>query len=86
MNNPFSFKFDIPSSGLVGGVVALLWIAYALWYCVVLWGILRRSDWKSEEKILWFLVISLVPVVGLVFHSLLVFPAEKTGSAGESGQ
>ena len=43
-------------------------IAYLVVYWFVLINILQRPDFDTNQRILWFLVITLAPILGLVAY------------------
>jgi ABC-type molybdate transport system permease subunit len=47
------------------------WVLYILIYCVVLAYLLNRRRFGTHERILWFLVITLAPVIGMVLFMLI---------------
>jgi len=49
------------------------WVVYILVYCVTLAYLLNRRRFGTHERILWFLVISFAPVIGIL---LFVFIGE----------
>lgn len=66
---PFNFSF---SSGPVFQIlIAVLWLGYIALYWRALVLVMRASKFDSTDKILWFLVITMAPVVGLItFHAM----------------
>jgi hypothetical protein len=58
----------ITITGLGGSDSLLLVIAYVVVYWLVLIAILKNAHFSTQEKILWFLVITLAPVVGLAAY------------------
>jgi hypothetical protein len=80
-----NIDISVSLGGISSVAVLSLWTAYVIWYSIVLWSILRRPDWQADQRTLWFLVITLAPVIGLVFHMLIVFPPtrEKQGDAAD---
>jgi hypothetical protein len=49
------------------------WVVYILTYCATLAYLLNRRRFGTNERILWFLVISFAPVIGIL---LFVFISE----------
>lgn len=47
-------------------------LAYTLIYWRALWLLLLRKDFESQDRILWFLVITMAPFVGLITFWFLV--------------
>lgn len=63
----FSIPIQIStSSGVWGLVMGLGWLVYVLIYWVLLVRILRARRFEAAEKILWFLVITMAPVIGIL--------------------
>jgi hypothetical protein len=63
------FKFSLPPTPVFTVLIAVLWILYIgiYWRAMVL--ILGASKFTSIDKILWFLVITLAPLIGIItFH------------------
>lgn len=48
-----------------------VWILYILIYCIALAFLLNRRRFGTNERILWFLVITFAPVIGLVLFMLI---------------
>lgn len=47
------------------------WCAYLAVYWMCLFQILRATKFDANDKILWFLVITLAPVLGVIAYWLL---------------
>jgi len=47
------------------------WVIYTLIYCVTLTYLLNRRRFETNERILWFLVITFAPVIGIVLFFLI---------------
>lgn len=47
------------------------WVLYILIYCTVLAYLLNRRRFGTNERILWFLVITLAPVIGIVLFMFI---------------
>lgn|GEM_PF-3140945 len=47
-------------------------LAYTLIYWRALWLLLLRKDFETQDRILWFLVITMAPFVGLITFWFLV--------------
>ena len=64
---PFNFSF---STGPVFQIlIAVLWLVYVVIYWRAMVLILKAVRFDATEKILWFLVITMAPVIGLItFH------------------
>lgn len=60
------------SDNLIGGLAAVLWLAYLIAYWRALWSLLLREGFETNDRILWFLVITMVPVIGLITYWFLV--------------
>ncbi|SKA75482.1 hypothetical protein SAMN02745166_00032 [Prosthecobacter debontii] len=74
---PFNFTF--PNSSLFALVLMLLWLVYMALYWRAMVQILRASKFDSQDKILWFLVITLAPVLGLItFHAMCPPPVRES--------
>jgi len=74
---PFNFTF--PNSSLFALVLMLLWLVYMALYWRAMVQILRASKFDSQDKILWFLVITLAPVLGLItFHVMCPPPVRES--------
>jgi len=48
-----------------------LWVVYVLIYCATLAYLLNRRLFETKERILWFLVITFAPVIGIVLFFLV---------------
>ena len=55
-----------------------LWVilAYYLLYLWVVYRILTRKDFDTSERILWLLVTTLIPVIGVIYYGAITPPAE----------
>lgn len=53
-------------------VLLSLSLAYTLIYWRALWLLLLRKDFETQDRILWFLVITMAPFVGLITFWFLV--------------
>lgn len=47
-------------------------LAYIIIYWRALWLLLLRKDFETQDRILWFLVITMAPFVGLITFWFLV--------------
>ena len=47
------------------------WVIYALIYCATLAYLLNRRRFGTHERILWFLVITFAPVIGILLFFLI---------------
>ena len=47
------------------------WVIYALIYCATLSYLLNRRRFGTHERILWFLVITFAPVIGILLFFLI---------------
>lgn len=47
------------------------WVVYALVYCVTLAYLLNRKRFGTQERILWFLVVTFAPVIGILMFVLI---------------
>jgi drug/metabolite transporter (DMT)-like permease len=61
-----SIKFDS-----TGPLWFVAWIIYALIYCATLAYLLKRRRFATHERILWFLVITFAPVIGILLFFLI---------------
>ena len=61
-----SIKFDS-----TGPLWFAAWVIYALIYCATLAYLLNRRRFGTHERILWFLVITLAPVIGILLFFLI---------------
>lgn len=68
---PFDFKFQNDSS-LFTFAFFTFWLVWLVLYWRALIQILGAPGFGTQEKILWFLVITLVPVIGLITYWMLV--------------
>lgn len=48
-----------------------VWVVYTLVYCVTLAYLLNRKRFGTHERILWFLVVTLAPVIGILLFVLI---------------
>ncbi|MBB5033815.1 PLDc N-terminal domain-containing protein [Prosthecobacter vanneervenii] len=60
------------------------WILYALIYCAVLAYLLNRRRFGTQERILWFLVTTFAPVIGIVLFLLISEDDKVPGNAPKS--
>jgi hypothetical protein len=60
----------LPSSLVVrdplGIIFGLGWVVYIAIYWICLMRILRATRFEAADKILWFLVITMAPVIGIL--------------------
>ena len=49
------------------------WVIYTLIYCATLAFLLNRRRFETNERILWFLVVTFAPVIGIL---LFIFVGE----------
>lgn len=68
---PFKFDFQ-PSSALFGLGLFIIWLVWLAIYWRALLQILSAPGFDTQLKILWFLVITLVPVIGIITYWMLV--------------
>jgi hypothetical protein len=67
---PFDFKYQNGSS-LFALAIFVIWLVYICIYWRSMVQILGASKFDSSDKILWFLVITLAPVIGIItFHAM----------------
>ena len=63
----FSFPVQVStSSGVWASVMGIGWLIYVLVYWVLLVRILQARRFDVADKILWFLVIKMAPVIGIL--------------------
>jgi hypothetical protein len=76
---PFNLSF---SSGPIFQIlIAVLWLAYVALYWRGMVLVLKATKFDSIDKILWFLVITLAPVIGLItFHVMCPPPVRNPPS------
>lgn len=66
-----TFPFHLPVHPAFQLILIGLWLLYVALYWRALVWILRASKFDSQDKILWFLVITLAPLIGLItFHTM----------------
>ena len=66
---PFNFSFG--SGAVVQMLIATLWLIYMVLYWRALVLIMKAGKFDSTDKMLWFLVITMAPVIGLItFHAM----------------
>ncbi len=58
---------------------AWIWVflVYAIIFLVAVYSLLRRNDFDTQERILWFLVVSTVPLFGMIFYWTIPPPRPK---------
>jgi hypothetical protein len=65
------FKINLGSSTVLQFLIGLLWLVYVAIYWRALVIIIRSTRFTTEDKILWFLVITMAPIIGLItFHAM----------------
>lgn len=59
--------------GLFAGSVALMVIAGILLFILVVWAVydLIRKDYPAEKKVIWLLIILVIPYVGAILYFLI---------------
>ncbi|MBX7207741.1 MAG: PLDc N-terminal domain-containing protein [Verrucomicrobiaceae bacterium] len=72
-------KFNLPTSFFggadpLGRIFLIGWIIYVVVYWICLFQILRATKFETGDKILWFLVITMAPVLGIVAYLFLCPP------------
>jgi hypothetical protein len=78
------FKFSFPTSGGFPILLALLWLVYIALYWRALVLVIRASKFDTTDKILWFLVITMAPVIGLItFHAMCPPHLRELGTEGK---
>jgi hypothetical protein len=68
---PFDFKYQNGSS-LFALAIFVIWLVWLFLYWRALIQILATPEFGTQEKILWFLVITFVPIIGLITYWMLV--------------
>lgn len=68
---PFDFKYQNGSS-IFAFAIFVIWVVWLFLYWRALIQILGAPEFGTQEKILWFLVITMVPVIGLITYWMLV--------------
>ena len=72
-------KFTLPSFSFgsmdpFGSIFLIGWIIYIVVYWICLVQILRATKFETIDKILWFLVITMAPVLGIIAYIFLCPP------------
>lgn len=70
-------KFNLPPNLVSPYVMILLWIFYLVIYWRALFQILSGRFLNTQEKILWFLVITLAPVIGIITYWMILTPERR---------
>jgi hypothetical protein len=70
-------KLNLPSDTLSPSLVILLWLVYLVVYWRALFQILAGDFMGTQEKILWFLVITLAPVIGIITYWMIFTPERR---------
>lgn len=61
------------------------WIIYLLIYWRTLWRILLLRHFDVNDRILWFLVITMAPIIGIITFYLQVNPPRATKNNNGTG-
>jgi hypothetical protein len=78
---PFKFSF---SDGPIFIIVMVLWLGYIALYWRALVLVIRASKFDTTDKMLWFLVITMAPVIGLItFHAMCPPHLRELGTDGK---
>jgi hypothetical protein len=65
------FKFSSPTSAVFNLLLLAAWLIYLFHYWKAVVKVLGASKFDSPDKILWFLVLTMAPVLGLItFHAM----------------
>jgi len=65
------FEFSFPTSAFFASLSFVPWLIYLYFYWKALGMILSASKFDSTDMILWFLVITMAPLIGLItFHAM----------------
>ncbi len=78
MNTAFIFPQFFPSGSnslLLFYVIA--WLIYIAMYWACLLKILQATGFETNEKILWFLVITMAPLIGIITFAQMCPPSER---------
>ncbi len=67
---PFDFKYQNGST-LFAFAIFVIWLVWLFLYWRALIQILGAPEFGTQEKILWFLVITFVPVIGLITYWMM---------------
>lgn len=51
----------------------IIWLVYAMVYLSILYRILSSSRLETNEKTLWFLVITFVPLFGMLAYARIAW-------------
>lgn len=63
----FPFNFNLNSNSTIFALAAFAtWAVYLFIYWRGLVTIIRATRFTSQDKILWFLIITLAPVIGII--------------------
>ena len=80
------FNFSVGSGAVVQMLIATLWLIYMVLYWRGLVLIMKAGKFDSTDKMLWFLVITMAPVIGLItFHAMCPPHVRELGVGGEGG-
>lgn len=68
----FPFNFNLSSNSSIFALATFaIWVVYLIIYWRAMITILRATRFTTPDKILWFLVITLAPVIGIItFYSM----------------
>lgn len=75
MMTSFKFVNGPPAIFLVG------WVIYILIYWRTLWKVLLLKQFDTNDRILWFLVITMAPLIGIITFWLQVNQAGAAKNA-----
>jgi hypothetical protein len=79
---PFNFSFG--SGAVVQIFILVLWLVYMALYWRGLVLIMKAGKFDSTDKMLWFLVITMAPVIGLItFHAMCPPHLRELGTEGK---
>ncbi len=79
---PFNFSFG--SGAVVQIFILVLWLVYMGLYWRGLVQIMKAGKFDSTDKMLWFLVITMAPVIGLItFHAMCPPHVRELGTEGK---
>lgn len=68
---------NLPTDFVPPVAIGILWLIYLIAYWRALFQILAGDFMGTQEKILWFLVITLAPVIGLITYWMIYTPERR---------
>ena len=70
-------NINLPNNLLSPPLMLVLWGVYLLMYWRALFQIVGGRFLNTQEKILWFLVITLAPLLGLITYWMILTPERR---------